>query len=66
MKRFFPNKGFLQDVLIAWSKIKCKQISINKGKEIIWNNSNLKIGEETFFDKKWYERGIQLIKHIYD
>ena len=66
MKRFFPNKGFLQDVLIAWSKIKCNQIPINKGKEIIWNNSNLKIGEETFFDKKWYERGIQLIEHIYD
>ena len=52
LKIIFPKKGFLQDVLIAWFKIKCIQTPINKGKEIIWNNSYLKIGGETFFEKK--------------
>jgi hypothetical protein len=49
---------------LAWTKIKGSYKPKNKGKEIIWNNSFLKIGGKTFFDKIWFDRGITFIEHI--
>lgn len=66
IKLNFPKKSFLLDVLLAWTKIKGSYKPKNKGKEIIWNNSFLKIGGKTFFDKIWFDRGIKFIEHIYD
>ena len=38
----------------------------NYHNEIIWNNSNIHIGENTIFFKEWFELGIKHIKDIYD
>ena len=35
-------------------------------REILLNNSNIKINKKTVFYKEWFEKGIKLIKHIYD
>ena len=43
-----------------------KKESIDVRKEIIWNNSFIKANGKMFFDKIWFNRGIQLIEHIYD
>ena len=31
-----------------------------------WNNSNIKVENKPLFNKTWYDRGIQLIEHLYD
>ena len=56
----------MQDILISWSKVKGNAEQTNIGKEIIWNNSKIKVQNKTLFNKKWFERGIQYIEHIYD
>ena len=35
-------------------------------KEIIWNNSQIKCNNKILFYNDWYEKGIKLIKYIYD
>ena len=63
----FPKKDFLQDILTAWSKINFnKSENTNIGKEFIWNNSFIKTCGRTIFNEVWFDRGIQLIEHIYD
>ena len=48
LKIIFPKKDFLQDVLIAWSKIKCKQIPSNKGKKLFGITRILKLEGKHF------------------
>ena len=67
IKELIPKKGFLQDILLSWSKIKSAELETeNISKEIIWNNSFIKSNGKMFFDKTWFNRGIQYIEHIYD
>ena len=35
-------------------------------KEIIWNNSFIKNENKTFYYKKWFEKGIKYIEHIFN
>ena len=63
----FPKNDFLQDIITAWSKINFnKSEKTNIGKEFLWNNSFIKTSGRPIFNKVWFDRGIQLMEHIYD
>ena len=64
--KLFPDKGFFQDILLAWQEIKGNNEKNNISQEIIWNNSNLKSNGNTFYNKKWVNRGISLIEQLYN
>ena len=64
--KIFPEKGFFQDILLAWQEIKGNKEKNNISQEIIWNNSNLKSNGNTFYNQKWVNRGISLIEQLYD
>ena len=42
-----------------------KTVISNYHNEIIWNNSNIRVGENTIFYKKWFQIGIKHMKDIY-
>lgn len=68
VKSFLKQGTFLYDVLVSWCKlnaIHCKNDS-NIGKQVIWNNSNIKLKGKPLFYLKWLEKGIKNIEHIYD
>ena len=60
------KKPFLRDLLLAWSKFANKTVISNYHNEIIWNNSNIRVGENTIFYKEWFQLGIKHVKDIYD
>ena len=60
------KKPFLRDLQLAWSKFANKTVISNYYNEIIWNNSNIRVGENTIFYKEWFQLGIKHIKDIYD
>ena len=64
----FPNNKFLQDIIVSWVKIKKENINKNGciGKQILWNNKNIKIDNKTIMYKPWLDKGIQNIEHIFD
>ena len=64
----FPKRNFLQDILLSWVNVINNDVCNIKyiGKEIIWNNKNIKVNNKTFFYKNWFEKGIKNIEHIYD
>ena len=65
------NNAFQKDVLNSWLKyIK----TINRHPNIkdnffnipVWHNSNLRVGNKTFFIKAWYENGIKVLQDFFD
>ena len=64
----FPKRNFLQDILLSWVNVINNDVCNIKyiGKEIIWNNKNIKVNNKTFFYKNWFEKGIKNIERIYD
>ena len=64
--KLFPENGFLKDILLAWQKINKNKDQEFISQEIIWNNSNLKSDSKIFYSKKWIDRGITLIEHLFD
>ena len=60
------NKPFLRDILLAWNQLKNKNVIYNYGNEILWNNSNIRVGDNTVLFKKWHQSGIKYVKDIYD
>ena len=62
----FPKNNFLQELLSAWANVN-NNVSIDHvGKEIIWNNKNIKIMKKSLFYQRWLDKGIKRIEHIYD
>jgi len=57
---------FLKDILLAWSCLNFRNDITNIGKEIVWNNSNIKSNIKPFFLREWLNKGIIFIEHIYD
>ena len=57
---------FLKDILLAWSNVNFKDVISNIGKEILWNNTNIKSNIKPFFLHDWADKGIVFIEHIYD
>ena len=57
--------AFLRDFLLAWSKLTNKTVISNYHDEIIWNNSNIRVGEKTIFYKEGFQLGIKHIKDIF-
>ena len=60
------NSRFLKDILLAWSFVNFRNDITNIGKEIIWNNSNIKSNMKPFFLREWLDKGIVFIEQIYD
>ena len=60
------NKIFLKNILSAWCKINYKETPTCISKQIIWNNSYIKCDNNIIYYKKWHEKGIKYIEHIYD
>jgi len=56
----------LKDILLAWSNVNFKDDISNIGKEIIWNNTNIKSNIKPFFLQDWADKGTVFIEHIYD
>ena len=56
----------MTNILIAWNKISKRDIIIDYSNEIVWNNSNIYVGDNTVFYKTWLGLGIKYIKDIYD
>ena len=42
-----------------------QEVVIDFSNEIIWNNSNIYVGNNTIFYKTWHQLGIKYIKDIY-
>lgn len=57
---------FLKDVLSAWSYANFNKEITDVGKEIIWNNTNIKLSNKPFVFCEWMEKGVIFIEHIYD
>ena len=62
----FRENSFFTDVLLAWNKMIKREEIIDFSNEIIWNNSNIYVGNSTIFYKTWLQLGIKYIKDIYD
>ena len=60
------NNKFLKNTLTAWSKTNYKENPIHISKQIIWNSSYIKFINTIIYYKKWHEKGIKYIEHIYD
>ena len=45
IKTHFSKKPFLKDVLLAWNSLTDKTVIYSYGNEILWNNSNIRVGD---------------------
>ena len=63
---YFKNKPFLRDILLAWNQEKNKNVIYNCGNEILWNNSDIRVGDNTVLFKNWHQSGIKYVKDIYN
>ena len=58
---------FLKDVLTSWAKVNNSCSDKPLSKEIVWNNSKIKLNNtKTLFYKAWYDKGIKFIEHLFD
>lgn len=60
------NNNFIRDVCSAWAiynYVVCKE---NFGNEIIWNNSNIKINNNTIFHRQLYVKGVMYLGDLLD
>ena len=64
--KHFNKNTFLTNILIAWNKISKRDTILDYSNEIVWNNSNIYVGNNTVFYKTWLGLGIKYIKDIYD
>ena len=58
------KKTFLSDILLAWSKLTNKTVIPDYHNVIIWNNSNIRVGENIILYKEWFQLGIKHVKSI--
>ena len=65
IKQLFPKKSFFQDILLSWFELNDSNVD-NIGKQLIWNNSQIKVGNKTLFNRSWHNRGIQFVEQLYD
>ena len=66
LKTFCGRNPFIHDVLIAWNKLQNINMQSDIRKNIIWNNSEIKNNNKTFYYKDWHERGVLYLEHIFD
>ena len=45
----FNKCTFLKDIISSWMKIKNPDNNFNKDRDILWNNSNIKINKKNYF-----------------
>ena len=51
---------------MSWFEIQNPINEESISKQTIWNNTNIKVGNKTIFNKIYHNRGIQFIEHLYD
>ena len=58
---------FLLEVIQSWALYIYKNDTATVAKEIIWNNSKIKLpNKKTFFYQEWHDNGVKYIEHLYD
>ena len=62
----FSKTPFLNDIRLAWNSLTDKTVIYNYGNEILWNNSNIRVGDKTVLFKNWQQSGIKYLKDIFD
>lgn len=66
INKHFNSKPFLRDILLAWEKLKDQNVTYNYGNEILWNNSKIRVDDNTVLFKNWHQSGIKYVKDIYN
>ena len=65
IKQMFAKDLFLQELINAWHGIYRNENKTVRS-QIIWNNKEIRVGENTIFYENWYNRGLQYLEQIYD
>ena len=63
MYRRSLKKMHFNRYLIAWSKLNKTHATVYYSNGIIWNNSNIKVGNRTLSYKNWNRTGLKYIIH---
>ena len=66
LNTLFKKSIFLKDILIAWRNIKCDDSEKTTLNTIIWNNSNIRSGDNPIFYRNWLNAGIKTFADIFD
>ena len=66
LNTLFKKSTFLKDILIAWRNIKFDDSKITTLNTIIWNNSNIRSGDNPIFYRNWLNKGIKTFEDIFD
>jgi len=66
VKKMCKNNQFAKDNLTSWNLFKKNHEQNAIQKLIIWNNSEIKINNETLYYKEWHEKGILYLEYIFD
>ena len=62
----FTQNNFLKDILAAWCKCIENPVIRSYRREIIWNNSNVKVEGNTIMYTNWFSNGIKYFEDVYD
>lgn len=65
IRYLYDDSKFLKEILLAWLEIK-KLEKTTIGKQLLWNNKNITIGNNPVFFKEWSNKGINYIEDVYD
>lgn len=60
LHKYIKSK-FWREVLEAWSIYNYSEHIINVKAQILWHNSQIKVGDRTVFYSSWYSKGIQTV-----
>jgi len=66
IKDMCQNNQFTKDNLTSWNLFRKNYEQNDIQKIIIWNNSDIKINNETLYYKNWHEKGFLYLEHIFD
>ena len=61
----FSKKPFFS-ILLAWNSLTDKTVIYSYGNEILWNDSNIRVGDKTVMFKNWQQSGIKYLTDIFD
>ena len=57
------NNTYINDSIRSWNLFKTSQNINTIQKMIIWNNSEIRINNETLYYKMWHDKGIIYLEH---
>ncbi len=58
------NNNFIYEVVVSWFSVVYEPACLDYHKQIIWNNSDIKIANRMVFWKDWYDKGVKSFKDM--